>query len=60
MRKLLTFRLLGVKEVVYIFSDKIIAARKWGEGIRIFTDNECFDVANSLKEVLEGLSRKEV
>ena len=54
MGRLLTFKILSQRDTgdVYIFADKIIAVRTWGEGVRIFTDHEHFDVANTLEEVL--------
>jgi len=60
MDRLLTFKNLSKMDTgnVYILSDKIIAVRKWGEGVRIFTDNDPFDVANTLQEVLEILGRR--
>ena len=59
MRKLLIFKDLSQRDTgnVYIFADKIIAVRVWGEGVRIFTDNDSFDVSNTLQEVLEVVSR---
>ena len=54
MRKLLVFRLLGnLSEALYIFADKIIAFRKWGEGVRIFTNSGSFDVEDTIEEVLK-------
>ena len=54
MGRLLTFKILSQRDTgnVYIFADKIIAVRTWGEGVRIFTVNEPFDVANTLEAVL--------
>ena len=54
MDRLLTFKNLSKMDTgnVYILSDKIIAVRTWGEGVRIFTVNEPFDVANTLEAVL--------
>ena len=54
MDRLLTFKNLSKMDTgnVYILSDKIIAVRKWGEGVRIFTDAGTFDVADTLEAVL--------
>ncbi len=57
---ILTFKNLSKMDTgnVYIFADKIIAVRKWGEGVRIFTDSGSFDVENKLQEVLEILEKR--
>ena len=60
MRKLLTFKILSQIDtgIICIFSDKIVAVRKWGEGVRLFTDAGTFDVADTLQEVLDILGGK--
>ena len=62
MERLLTFRTLSQMNAgnIYIFVDKIIAVRTWGEGgVRIFTVTGSFDVANTLEEVLEKIRNGE-